>query len=371
MALWGISTTQEAASNNYAIPKWFNDSDRSFTPHNCFADERGWIYRRYQTDEQSGLSTVFYDEVIVPVAGLNTTGYGGTTQNVTGLGTATPVAIFFEDPNQNNPISVNAGGTDAVGPEAAVTVHLVYNENVFVGKGTTIKVRTFDVNGENESDRIIGYATSVTNGAPIVAFANTEGVVEYTSFNGQICNRVAFALTAPATPLEANFDFNVTTAAHASGIGSTTFYPTSLTGIVAGVSSVTIDTNTGVGHTDAPVLSVGSTGITVGGATTVGFATLGGQAVVAIGNTLTFSNRVAETKLVIDIEAGVVGTVTSFYGDAATKVFRGNSANIIRQVGGAGTFMSGSFEPNAGGTIDGAGVVGLGTTTLQVNALSL
>ena len=52
MALWGISTTQEAASNNYAIPKWFNDSDRSFTPHNCFADERGWIYRRYQTDEQ-------------------------------------------------------------------------------------------------------------------------------------------------------------------------------------------------------------------------------------------------------------------------------------------------------------------------------
>ena len=65
MALWGISTTQEAASNNYAIPKWFNDSDRSFTPHNCFADERGWIYRRYQTDEQSGLSTVFYDEVIV------------------------------------------------------------------------------------------------------------------------------------------------------------------------------------------------------------------------------------------------------------------------------------------------------------------
>ena len=106
MALWGISTTQEAASNNYAIPKWFNDSDRSFTPHNCFADERGWIYRRYQTDEQSGLSTVFYDEVIAPVAGLNTTGYGATDQNMTGLGTATPVAIFFEDPNKNNPILI-------------------------------------------------------------------------------------------------------------------------------------------------------------------------------------------------------------------------------------------------------------------------
>ena len=370
MALWGISTTQEAASNNYAIPKWFNDSDRSFTPHNCFADERGWIYRRYQTDEQSGLSTVFYDEVIAPVAGLNTTGYGATDQNQTGLGTATPVAIFFEDPNKNNPISVSAGGTTAVAVDADINVHLVYNENVFVGKGTTIKVRTFDVNGENESTRIIGYATSVTNGAPIVAFANTSGVVEYTSFNGQICNRVSFALTAPSSVLSANYNFNVTTASAASGIGSTTFYPTSLKGIVAGVSSVTIDTTTGVGHTNAPVLSVGSTGIVVGGSTTVGFATLGGQAVVAIGDTLTFSNLVEETKLYIDIEAGVVGTVTSFYGDAATKVFRGNSADIIRQVGGAGTFMSGSFEPNGGGTIDGKGVVGIGTTTIQVNALS-
>ena len=95
---------------------------------------------------------------------------------------------------------------------------------------------------------------------------------------------------------------------------------------------------------------------------------MAGQALAGAGNTVTFSNRTDETKLYIDIEAGVVGTVTSFYGDAATKVFRGNSANIIRQVGGAGTFMSGSFEPNAIGTIDGAGVVGLGTTTISVTS---
>ena len=364
MALWGISTTQEAASNNYAIPKWFNDSDRSFTPHNCFADERGWIYRRYQSDEQSGLSTVFYDEVIVPVAGLNTTGYGATTQNVTGLGTATPVAIFFEDPNQNNPISVNAGGTDAVGPSAAVTVHLVFNENVFCGTGATIKVRTFDVNGENEGDRIIGYATSVTNGAPIVAFANTEGVVEYTIFDGQISNRIPFALTAPSTVLTANYDFTVTDIAFsnsgATGIGTTIFYVTNLDG-VSTASSITVDSNIGVALTNAPIIAVGSTSVTVG----LGM-TIAGQKIVGIGSTVTFSNRTDETKLFIDIEAGVVGTVTSFYGDAATKVFRGNSANIIRQVGGAGTFMSGSFEPNAIGTIDGKGVVGLGTTTLSV-----
>ena len=364
MALWGISTTQEAADNNYAIPKWFNDSDRSFTPHNCFADERGWIYRRYQSDEQSGLSTVFYDEVIVPVAGLNTTGYGATTQNVTGLGTATPVAIFFEDPNKNNPISVSAGGTTAVAVDSDINVHLVYNENVFVGKGTTIKVRAFDVNGENESTRIIGYATSVTNGAPIVAFANTSGVVEYTDFNGQICNRISFALTAPSTVLSANLNFNTTSIefsnSGAVGIGTTIFYITNLDG-VSTASSITVDSNIGVALTNAPIIAVGDTSVTVG----LGM-TIAGQKIVGIGSTVIFSNRTDETKLFIDIEAGVVGTVTSFYGDAATKVFRGNSANIIRQVGGAGTFMSGSFEPNAIGTIDGSGVVGLGTTTLSV-----
>jgi len=366
MALWGISTTQEAASNNYAIPKWFNDSDRSFTPHNCFADERGWIYRRYQTDEQSGLSTVFYDEVIAPVAGLNTTGYGATDQNMTGLGTATPVAIFFEDPNKNNPISVSAGGTTAVAVDSDINVHLVYNENVFVGKGTTIKVRAFDVNGENESTRIIGYATSVTNGAPIVAFANTEGVVEYTDFNGQICNRISFALTAPSTVLSANLNFNTTSVefsnSGAVGIGTTIFYITNLDG-VSTASSITVDSNIGVALTNAPIIAVGDTSVTVG----LGM-TIAGQKIVGIGSTVIFSNRTDETKLFIDIEAGVVGTVTSFYGDAATKVFRGNSANIIRQVGGAGTFMSGSFEPNAAGTIDGAGVVGLGTTTLSVTS---
>ena len=146
---------------------------------------------------------------------------------MTGLGTATPVAIFFEDPNKNNPISVSAGGTTAVAVDADINVHLVYNEAVFVGKGTTIKVRAFDVNGENESTRIIGYATSVTNGAPIVAFANTSGIVEYTSFNGQIGNRISFALTAPSTVLTANYDFTVTDIAFsnsgATGIGTTVF----------------------------------------------------------------------------------------------------------------------------------------------------
>ena len=96
MALWGISTTTETAANNYAIPKYLKDTDRNTTPWNCFADERGWVYRHYGTTEQSGLSTTYYDEILVPVAGLNTT---GIASNTTGLGAATPVAVFFEDPN--------------------------------------------------------------------------------------------------------------------------------------------------------------------------------------------------------------------------------------------------------------------------------
>ena len=69
MALWGISTTQETWANNYAIPKFLDDQDRNNTPHNCFADDRGWIYRRYSSETQSGLGTIYTDEVLVPIAG--------------------------------------------------------------------------------------------------------------------------------------------------------------------------------------------------------------------------------------------------------------------------------------------------------------
>ena len=68
MALWGISTTQETWANSYAIPKFLNDQDKNFTPHNCFADDRGWIYRTYGTTVHSGLGTIYTDAVLVPVS---------------------------------------------------------------------------------------------------------------------------------------------------------------------------------------------------------------------------------------------------------------------------------------------------------------
>ena len=117
MALWGISTTTETANNNYAIPKYQHSVDRNRSPWNTFADVRGWIQRWYGTTENSGLSTSYYDEVLVPVAGLNTGGFPGAAgpdENGTGLGQATPVAVFFEDPNLASPITLGAGGTDKI-----------------------------------------------------------------------------------------------------------------------------------------------------------------------------------------------------------------------------------------------------------------
>ena len=192
MALWGISTTTETAANNYAIPEHLSDADRNNTPWNCFADVRCWIYRRYHTSEHSGLSTDYYDEVLVPVAGLNTAGVPSDLGS-TGLAAATPVAVFFEDPNLSQLISVGAGGTTGIGTGRTAYVHVVWNENVYCSAGATVSVL------RSTGAPLVAYAASVTPGAEVAAYTNTDGVVLYSNFNGQISNRVAFAFTAPNT----------------------------------------------------------------------------------------------------------------------------------------------------------------------------
>ena len=407
MALWGISTTQETWANSYAIPKFLNDQDRNFTPHNCFADDRGWIYRTYSTTVHSGLGTIYTDAVLVPVAGLNTVASASTVfgpsgitpvseQCYTGIAPATPVAVFFEDPNNATPITVAAGGTTGVVPEATVKVNVVYNEQVFVSTGATISIETYDINDENASTQIVGYAETAVGS--ITVFTNTNGTAggenevynltgeAGTDFAGQITNRVSFAFTAPSTLLTANDIFKTAKTNFASGIGSTIFYfaESDLTGVTAGVSSVTIQTNAGVGKTNAPIVAVGSSSITIGspGVTTAGFSTIRDQIVTGIGTTASFSNLTAQTKLKVHMDRGIVGTVTSFYADdtAAVKTFINAGVatspgaalpiGIDRQVGGAGTFMSGSFEENYAGTVDGSAIVGLGTTSVQVSPAS-
>ena len=197
MSLWGISTNAETAANNYAIPKYlgkyssatglFEATDRNRSPYNCFADNRGWIQRHYKSSHHSGISTRYWDSVLIPVVGLNTAGAGTST---TGLGTATPVAVFFEDPNFASPISIGAGGTTGISTNTTGYVHVVWNEAVYCSAGATVLITP------STGSNIVAYAASA--GAPVSL--NVPGIGQTViTFNGQITNRVAFAFTAPST----------------------------------------------------------------------------------------------------------------------------------------------------------------------------
>lgn len=340
MALWGISTSSETAANNYAIPKFQKETDRNTSPWNTFADVRGWIQRRYKTKENSGISTRYFDEVLVPVSGINSTNVGGTI----GIGTAGPVAVFFEDPNLASPISVGGGGTTGIATNTTGYVHVVFNELVFAGAGATVKLRTFDANNANESTAIIGYAASNTGTQYAWAgpAANHGSPDVYTGYNGQITNRVAFAFTSPSSVLTANVNFltSAVSAGQTVAIGGTVIFVDSVSGVAIG-SSIRV----GSALTQVSVVSVGDTFVRIGTASTVSYT-------IAAGIAATFSTRTSATKLFIDIPSGFVGVITD--GSNGVGVISSFTAQfgdvILRNVGGAGT----------------TGSVGLGTTTLTV-----
>ena len=342
MALWGISTTTETAENNYGIPKHLSENDRNNSPWNCFADVRGWVYRRYGTNEYSGLSSSYYDEVLVPIVGLNSTTTVGDT-GATGIGTAGPVAVFFEDPNRSSRISLGAGnGTAGIVTNTTGYVHVVFNELVFAGAGATVRIRTFDANDANESTAIVG--TAASSGSTQYAWSSTAALHGspdvYTNFNGQITNRVAFAFTSPSTVLAANVNFLTTTINSTVSAGSTIIFVSSLTGVSAG-SSITV----GTAITTRPVVAVGNTFVTIGTASTV-------ASVIGITPAVTFSTRTNATKLKIDLSRGFVGVITDgSNGVGVISSFTSQFGDVLlRNVGGAGT----------------TGSVGIGTTTLTV-----
>ena len=339
MALWGISTTTETSDNNYAIPKFLQETDRNNTPHNCFADVRGWVYRKYGTSQQSGLSTDYYDEILVPVAGLNTAGSSSDT-GATGLGLATPVAVFFEDVNLASPISIGAGGTTGITTGSTGYVHLVFNELVYVSAGATVRLRAFDANNANETTAIVATAGSFANGSTVFNYINDTGFVANTSYNGQITNRPSFAFTAPSTVLTANVNFltTVTTTGQTVGIGSTVIFVDSVSNVSVG-SSLSITGKL----TNVPVVSVGTTTVQIGTGSTI-------ASTITAGIAVTFSTRTNATKLSIDMPSGFIGVITDVSGGAGvTSSF---TSDIIRNIGGAGSTSS----------------VGIGTTTLTVTA---
>ena len=343
MALWGISTASETAANNYALPKHLSENDRNNTPWNCFADVRGWVYRRYGTSEYSGLSSSYYDEVLVPVVGLNTTSVVGEV-GATGIGTAGPVAVFFEDPNRSSRISLGDGnGTAGITTNTIGYVHVVFNELVFAGAGATVRIRTFDANNANESTAIVGTARS--SGFTQYAWSSTAALHGspdvFENFDGQVTNRVSFAFTSPSSVLSANVNFLTTTINSTVSSGSTVIFVSSLTGVSAG-SSISV----GTAITTRPVVAVGDTFVTIGTASTI-------AAVIGVTTSVTFSTLTRATKLAIDIAPGFIGVITD--GSSAVGVISSFTSQfgdvILRNVGGAGTVFSG---------------VGIGTTTLTV-----
>ena len=344
MALWGISTTTETAENNYGIPKHLSENDRNNSPWNCFADVRGWVYRRYGTSEYSGLSSSYYDEVLVPVAGLNSTTTLGDSGE-TGIGTAGPVAVFFEDPNRSSRISLGAGnGTAGIVTNTTGYVHVVFNELVFAGAGATVRIRTFDANDANESTAIVG--TAASSGSTQYAWSSTAALHGspdvFENFNGQITNRVSFAFTSPSTVLTANVAISttLTTTGQTVAIGGTNIFVDSVTGVSVG-SSLTVAGKL----TNVPIVAVGTTSVQIGTASTIGTTITAGLGV-------TFSTRTNATKLKIDLSRGFVGVITDgSSGVGVISSFTSQFGNVLlRNVGGAGT----------------TGSVGIGTTTLTV-----
>jgi hypothetical protein len=339
MSLWGISTASETAANNYAIPKFQLETDRNTSPWNTFADVRGWVQRRYKTTVNSGISTRYFDEVLVPVVGLNSTGnVGGTT----GIGTAGPVAVFFEDPNLASPISVGGGGTTGIATNTTGYVHVVFNELVFAGAGATVLIRTFDANDANESTAIVGTAVSNTGTQYAwVGSAAAHGSPDvYTNFNGQITNRVAFGFTSPSSVLTAQVAISttLTTTGQTVAIGATNIFVDSVTGVSIG-SSLTVAGKL----TNVPIVAVGTTTVQIGTASTI-------ASTITAGLGVTYSTRTNATKLKIDLSRGFVGVITD--GSNGVGVISSFSSQfgdvLLRNVGGAGT----------------TGSVGIGTTTL-------
>lgn len=254
MALWGISTTTETADNNFNIPKFLQETDRNRSPHDAFADERGWIFRHYGTTERSGLSTSFYDEVIVPIAGLNTAGIGS---NNTGMGNATPIAMFFEDPNLASPISISAGGTTGIGTGRTGYVHLVFNENVFVSAGATVLINRYNATGTLQGT-VVATAASMTRNVDVYNFVNGVGYTTFRNYNGQISNRVSFAFTAPATGIGSVLTIDTTKAFtgiitdFSGGAGVTSFITTNIFKNIGGAGN---SAGVGIGTTALTIVA--------------------------------------------------------------------------------------------------------------------
>jgi hypothetical protein len=146
MSLWGNSTADEKR------PTWLRPGDSPANDLNeCFADERGWVIRHADGNE----------EVLVAIGGL--AGAGSTTA---GLGAATIVRVFF---------SKTGFGTDSTG-----TVFVQYNEKVDVKN----LAATLQVEGSVDGT-LVAYATTTTANKRVGFAFTTPGAEQTLVIPGQ------------------------------------------------------------------------------------------------------------------------------------------------------------------------------------------
>jgi len=245
MALWGISTTTETVTNNFAIPKFLSDVDKTHFRHNGFASSEGWTYRHYGDNKFSGLSTNYYDEILVPVFPLSGPEAG---DNATGLGAATPVAVFFKDVNNGSPISVAGGSTSFISTATSGEVHLVYNELVYCGAGATLRIDQVNAAGAVQASIV---ATAASTGVPLP---------KYGHFDGQITNRVAFTFTSPgASGINSSLVINYGTAV----VGTITdFSGTTAIKVISSEAAIRYNVG-GAGTVGNTTVGLGTTALTV------------------------------------------------------------------------------------------------------------
>ena len=174
MPLWGNSTADESR------PKWLRADDKPANNLNeCFADERGWVIRHADGNE----------EVLCTISGLNTS-----------LGNATIVRVFFSSTG----LTTSSTGT----------VNVQYNEKVDVKNlAATLNV-TASIAGT-----LVAYATTTT-AATTVGFAFTApGAAQTLTIPGQT---IVGIITDTSTAVASDKIFISTEVTGAGGSGITT-----------------------------------------------------------------------------------------------------------------------------------------------------
>jgi hypothetical protein len=180
MPLWGNSTSDEKR------PTWLRPDDNPANDLNeCFADERGWVIRHADGNE----------EVLVAIGGL--AGAGSTTA---GLGAATIVRVYF---------SKTGFGTASTG-----TVFVQYNEKVDVKN----LAATLNVTGSIDGT-LVAYATTTTANKR-VGFAFTTPADEQTLVIP--AQTIVGIITDTSTAVESDKIFISTEVTGAGGSGVTT-----------------------------------------------------------------------------------------------------------------------------------------------------